>query len=322
MESVTREWIGIDISKSWFDVFGFGESSRFENSLSGFDLFLSWLREREVFVILESTGGHERALRSFCDAHEIPVSVADSVRVKAFGVACGRIHKTDKADAKLLWFYASQMRPGFRTLDRHSIQELRRLVACWNDLRSERLSLSARLRSPGLPEVARKGIDEAVSALQSAIDEVWSSILSLIESDYELSEGAKLLQSIPGIGQSASVQVLANLPEGFLRTARGLARYAGLVPAQRESGSSIRGRSRIVHRCNSNLRSLLYMCSLSASRFCPSLKVFYTSLIARGKAKKQALVAVARKLAHAIYGVLKTKTKYDGGKLIQKPLTR
>lgn len=321
MKSVTRFFVGVDVSKDWIDAFCLGRSARFAQTPEGFASFRSWVELDSFTVVLEPTGGHETALRLFLDDLKIPVVVADCFKVKQLGLALGKMHKTDKIDARMLACYGEICGGQAVEVPRAKVQELKRLVSAWNDLRSELRSLESRLRSPSLPASARKGLEAACVGLDLAVLNVWESILSLLSQDSELSESHALLTSVPGIGVSASVQILANLPEGSLRGSRGLARYAGLVPRQTESGSSIRARSRVSARCNGRLRTLLYLCSLSASRFCPHLKGFKERLLKSGKAKKQALVAVARKLAHAVFAILQSRKPYDGGKLVKQPLT-
>ena len=97
---------------------------------------------------------------------------------------------------------------------------------------------------------------------------------------------------------------------GRFNSARELAAFLGLTPCHRQSGSSLKSRGRLSGRGNKNLRSKLYMPALSAIQHNPEMKAFYETLLKRGKTKKQAVVAVMRKLVHVCYGVINTQTPY------------
>lgn len=309
------QWVGVDVSKDWFDAYVGGREQRFSNTPQGFVSLRVWLGEGDFQVIVEATGGHERALRRFLDEVQIPASVANAAQVYAFGRALGKLHKTDKVDARLLAEFGKMRLPAPSGLDQEHRQELRRLVAAWKSLQAQLLAVASQLRSPEMPDVAKKGLEAAHTGLDIAMLDVMSGIEHLIASHPDLSEDLKLLISIVGVAKVSAVQILAQLPEGELRSARQLAAYSGTAPGIRESGSSVRGASRVPRACNRRFRSVLYMCALVARRFCPHLRAFGDRLAARGKAKKQVIVAVMRKLAHAIHAVLTTRTPYNGEKL-------
>jgi transposase len=124
-----------------------------------------------------------------------------------------------------------------------------------------------------------------------------------------------LLTSIPGIAQISAIQLLGEictLPPDM--SVREWVAHSGLDPAHEVSGTSVRKQSRISRAGNRHLRRALYMPAFVGSRCDPRMKAFYEALIARHKTRLQALVAVARKLLHAVYGVLHTKTPYDDSK--------
>jgi transposase len=313
--SISRIWVGIDVSKGWFDAHCQGRDGRFSNDAAGIAGLLCWLGEGDFHVCLEPTGGHERALRKALAAAGIPVSVAHPAKVAAFARAMGRVHKTDGIDARLLAQYGRLSSPEPSILADESRRELRRLVLTWKSLQGQLLAVRAQLGSPEVAESASRGLSAAESGLDTAMLDVVAAIEGLLKAHPELGAQVALLESVKGIGRTSALQILAHLPEGELRSARELASYAGTVPCQRESGSSVRGRSRVSPRCNRRLRTVLYMCALVARRFCPHLKAFADRLAERGKAKKQVIVAVMRKLAHAIFAVLSTRMPYNGALL-------
>ena len=309
------QWVGIDVSKDWFDVHVEGREKRFSNRMEGLEELVPWLGEGSFQVIVEATGGHERALRKFLDEAQIPTSVANATQVHAFGRALGKLHKTDKVDARLLAEFGRMRVPVPSGLDNERRRELRRLVAAWKSLQGQLLAVDSQLRSPEMPDVAKKGLEAARSGLDIAMLDVMAGIERLVASEADLKEDATLLCSIVGIAKVSAFQILAQLPEGELRSARQFAAYAGTAPGIRQSGSSVRGASRVPRACNRRLRSVLYMCALVARRFCPHLRAFGDRLAERGKTKKQVIVAVMRKLTHAIHAVLSSRMPYNGEKL-------
>ena len=141
-----------------------------------------------------------------------------------------------------------------------------------------------------------------------------------IAADAALRHRYHLLRSIPGMGEISAVQTLAELlllPAD--RDVRQWVAYAGLDPREYSSGTSVRKHTRISKLGNAHLRRALYMPALVASRFDPHLQGFYQHLLIRGKSKRQALVAVARKLLHAIYGMFRSQQPYDGRRLYALP---
>ena len=127
---------------------------------------------------------------------------------------------------------------------------------------------------------------------------------------------------IPGIATISALELLGELaPLSSQMSARQWVAHSGLDPSHRESGTSVHKPSRISRAGNRHLRRALYMPALVAVRHDPHLKAFYESLLGRHKAKMQALIAVARKLLHAIYGIFKSRIPYDGKKLFPQQAT-
>src|SRR6267143_3963587 len=148
---------------------------------------------------------------------------------------------------------------------------------------------------------------------QRAMKKLRQQALQCIAADAQLQQRYQLLRSVPGLGEISAVQTLAELlllPAD--RDVRQWVAYAGLDPREYSSGTSVRKYTRISKVGNAHLRRALYMPALVASRVEPHLRGFYEHLLARGKSKRQALVAVARKLLHAIYGMFRSQRPYDG----------
>ena len=142
----------------------------------------------------------------------------------------------------------------------------------------------------------------------------------VIAGEAALRQRYQQLRSVPGIAENSALQILAELemlPQD--RDVRQWVAYAGLDPREYRSGTSVRQRPRISKVGNRHLRHALYMPALVASRHEPHLRGFYKHLQERGKSKRQALVAVARKLLHAIYGMFRSGQGYDGTRVFPLP---
>lgn len=315
--SVDHIPVGIDVSKSWFDVCVLGDDpriSRFKNDEAGFSDLLKFLGKAPMHVCLEGTGGYERALCLFLSSAGAKLSMANPLMVRRFGESLGIVHKTDRVDARLLAEFCRVTKPHARHFEDGARRELRQLVGAWKDLQRQLLQTKARLRSPMLPESAKQALEIAKNGISDGLDELSLQIDRVLSKDGGLADDVALLSSVPGIAKASALQILAYLPEDGLRSARSLANYAGVAPCQRESGVGRRG-SQIGTRCNRNLRKALFMCAMVARQYSPHLKAFALKLIAAGKTKKQAIVAIMRKLTHAIYAILTTRQPYDGEKL-------
>ncbi len=166
------------------------------------------------------------------------------------------------------------------------------------------------------PRCVREDLKRSLNALSKRILRLRREAVALCRQDAELARKFKQLVGIPGIGETSAVQLLAELasldPE---MTVRQWVALSGLDPAHQMSGTSVHRRSRISRRGNRHLRRAHFMPALVGVRANPYLKAFYLALQARHKTKMQALIAVARKLLHAIYGIFKTNQPFEGAKL-------
>ena len=166
------------------------------------------------------------------------------------------------------------------------------------------------------PPAVVRDIKRALAFQARRIAKMRSAARKTIAADAQLEERFQLLTATPGIGEISATQLLAEtalLAPGL--TVRQWVAHSGLDPAHHDSGTSVHKRPRISRAGNRYLRRALFMPALAAVRCDPHLKAFYEALQIRHKTKLQALVAVARKLLHAIYGIFKTRAPYDGNKL-------
>jgi transposase len=166
-------------------------------------------------------------------------------------------------------------------------------------------------------------VERSIARLERDRKRLLRMARELVQQDAELTRRHALLLSTPGIAETSALQLLAELHSfGVEATARQWVAYAGLDPREHTSGSSVAKKPRISRKGNSNLRRALFMPALVAAQREPHLKAFYERLLARGKAKRQAQVAVMRKLLCAIFGMFKHNQPFDGSKLVTAQVER
>jgi transposase len=282
--------------------------------------YLTHRRER-VRVCMESTGlyGLDTALALQADSR-IELMVANPRAVKDFARALLQRSKTDPLDALLLLEYAARMPfqrwqpPAAEALQITALA--RRIHALTQQCTREKNRLHAAEATATTLRVIVQDLRRSVRGLETAIAKLSRAAHKIVAATPELERRYRLLQSAPGIGAVSALQLLGELvliPANC--DVRQWVAYAGLDPRQHESGSSVHQKACISKVGNRHIRRALYMPALTAVRSAPSLRAFYLHLQARGKCKMVALVAVMRKLLHAIFGMFKHDAPFDGATL-------
>lgn len=315
--------VGIDVSKRKLDLAlllnGKSKSKVFDNTPSGYALLHAWLLERNAIpnaahICLEATGPYSEAVAIALVEAGWPVSVVNPARIKGFAQGELARNKTDRADAALLARFCLAMRP---TLWAPPSPEWRALRA-WVD-RLQALKDMHQQESNRLEAYQASGQLQVVETVHTHLDWLQQQIAKLerdiddhIDHHPDLKRDAVLLESIPGIGNTTVAKILAYA--GDVRRfshAKALAAFIGVTPRQRLSGSSVRGRTMLSRTGHADLRRALYMPGLVARRHNPVLKAFGDRLSETGLAPKAVVGAVMRKLAHLIYGVVKSGKPFD-----------
>jgi transposase len=294
----------------------------FPNTASGHEALLVWLKKRnsQVRVSLEATGIYSLDLALALDAGAyIELMVLNPKLVNRFAQTLRR-SKTDAADAVVLAEYSRRMpfcrwqRPAashlaLRTMSRY----IGSLVVEQAGLKTRQCSAESTATTPRAVLVDLK---RSLAAVERRVKRLRATALKLVEAEVELHQRYQLLTTVPGIGAVNALTILSELillaPE---MTVRQWVASSGLDPMHQQSGTSVNKPSRISRAGNRRLRAALYMSALSAARYDRHLAAFYRALRARHKAGMQALMAVARKMLHAIYGIFKSGTPYDGRRL-------
>jgi len=319
---------GIDVGKATLAVavqpeggHGF-EQCEFANSSSGHKKLLAWLGKWKapVRVSLEATGPYSLDVALALDAAEgIAVAVLNPHRFHRFAETLRR-SKTDAADAVALAEYNRRMEFVAWVRPSESVLELRAISRHIATLTEDHARLKNRLHaarsSAATPRCVLDDLRRSMAGLQKRLVRLRREAMAAIGKDAGLQRKFEHLTGITGIGEVSAVQLLGELagldPE---MTVRQWVAFSGLDPVHQVSGTSVHKPSRISRRGNRHLRRALYMPALSASRFDPHMKAFYNQLLTRHKTKMQAITAIARKLLHAIFGIFKNGTPYNGAKL-------
>jgi transposase len=303
------------------------ESPReFPNTPEGHQSVLRFLERsgRRVRVAMESTGLYGLDLALALHHAGVAVMVANPRAVRHFAKAMLQRSKNDQLDSVVLREFAARMDfqawrpPSASALKLASVA--RRLEALTDMMAAEKNRLHAASLSEALPAIIRRDIERSIQTQQRAIDRLTRAAQEFIAEDPTLARRYELLISIPGFGVTSAVHILAelNLMPADMDVRQWVA-YAGLDPREYRSGTSVHKKVRISKAGNKHLRRALYMPALVAVRCQAQVRAYYEHIQARGKTKMQALVAVMRKLLHAIYGMFKHDQLFDGHKVYLAP---
>lgn len=254
-----------------------------------------------VSIVLEATGSLELPLATQLALADLPVAIVNPRQVRDYAKAMGRLAKTDTIDALVLAHFAQAVRPPQRPLTDPQTRELRAIADRRRQL-VEMLTAEGNRRRTA-PRVVIPQLDEHINWLRARIDDIDKDLQDLIRSSAIWREREQLLRSVPGVGPTLSVTLLAHLPELGCLDRRQIASLVGVAPLNRDSGV-FRGKRKIWGG-RGNIRSTLYMAALVASRHNPVIRDFYQRLCGAGKPKKVALVACMRKLLIILNSLLK-----------------
>jgi transposase len=306
---MTDVTIGIDISKDHLDThrLPLGEHRRFDNTPAGHKALSRWIGERPVRVVYEPTGPYHRKLEVALAAAQMPIVKVNPRQAKRFADAIGQLAKTDRLDAAMLARMGALLGLEPRPVRTAILNDLKDLHLAREALVKDRTAARNRAKSITLALIRRhntarlKQIEEQLTAIDAAI-------LALISADPDLAPRFAILVSIPGVAAVTAAMLVTEMPElGHLEPKQAAA-LAGLAPIARQSGQW-KGKA-FVQGGRRQVRQALYMPALVAMRFNPDLKAKYNKLIAAGKAPKQAITAVMRKLVILANALLRKRAAW------------
>jgi transposase len=308
--------IGIDISKDKLDIYVSTSKTAYviKNTRTAIAHFFkkNKLNCQDItLVVFEATGGYEHALQYWLMSQQIAYHRAHPSRVHHFGQAKGYFAKTDRIDARLLALYAqhndlpanTSTTPYQLTLQAYSTRRTQLKMA----IQAEKNRLHTAL-SP----IARS-IKRQIKQMEQELKLLTTQLHEHLQADPALKKKHELLQTTAGVGPETATVLVAELPELGLLTREQISHLVGVAPQTKDSGKT-RGYRAIRHG-RFYVRKALYMAALVATRFHPKMKMIYQQLLAKGKLKKVALVAVMRKMIILLNAMVKNSTPWRADRI-------
>lgn len=324
------QWFaGIDVSKQQLDITIYKGSEKIlyqttGNTTKEITLFLRGLTQKEKISVddclfcMEHTGIYNSNILKVMDEKKLAVCLESSVQIKQSGGL--QRGKNDKVDSDRIALYAYKNRDFLKLWkpERSVIGQLRRLSSVRERLLNARKQLNA-----GIAEDKKFGdklfnkqmascCRSSLLALENDIKKVEAEIETVIESDDQLRNLYRIIESVPGVGKVKATEIIINTNEfKRINNPRKYACYAGVAPFEHSSGTSVRGKTRVSKKANLKAKSLLHMSSLVASRFCADLKAYYDRKVAEGKNKMSVLNAIKNKIIHRIFACVAQNREYQ-----------
>ena len=299
--------VGIDVSKPYVDFFVLnskadrsGRRPRRVRELIALAAELATLEPQ--LVVLEATGGLETAVWAALEAAGLRVAVVNPKRVRDFARSLGLLAKTDRLDARVLALFGERLRPAATRLPSRQLRDLRELLRHLDalvGLRAQQRTRQWQLQGAAVLASAER----VIASLSQEIALLEQQVEQALREQPAACQRATQLRTAPGIGPKTCWALLADLPELGQLSARQAAALAGLAPLARDSGQ-FRGRRRIAAG-RPGVRKALYLAARAAVRCDPHLAAFRARLLAAGKPKQVALIAVARKLLVALNAMIR-----------------
>ena len=287
--------VGIDVGKSFLDIFIYELELHWQIANTDPDIrnLLTTLKRYKLSrIVVEATGGYERALVEACTAKDLPIIVVQHAQVRQFAKAQGLLAKTDKLDARLIAQFGAVLQPELRALPSHNIRHVKDLLARKRQL-TKRERRSSTVVSKPLKRCRHRThacSKFTIKKLQWVNDRLEKAVAAVTEWRHTY----ELLNSVPGIGDGVTFTLLGELPELGHLTHRQISALCGLAPMNRDSGN-LKGKRRI-RGGRAPIRTVLFMAMLSAIQHNPIIKRFYTRLVENGKHKKVAITACMHKM--------------------------
>lgn len=305
--------VGIDVGKSFLDIniYELDEYWQTENNPVAIKALVSKLaRYKLARVVVEATGGYERDLVEALSLKDLPVVIAQPMKIRQFAKAQGILAKTDKIDARVISQFGAVLKPEPRPLPSLEIRHIRDLLA------RRRQLMDSRTQELNRQHKACKAMYRSHARLIKVLDLEVARIDALLEKRVneidQWQRTAQILLSAPGIGTGVTYTLLGELPELGKLSNRKIAALAGLAPFNNDSGK-MKGKRRI-RGGRAPIRTVLYMAMLSAIQHNLVMQTFYKKLVAQGKHKKVAITACMRKMLSILNTMVHNDTQWQTAK--------
>ena len=310
-ERKEEQFVGIDVSKAMLEVAirPSGERWSVVNEEQGVrELVKALEKTAPTLIVVEATGGIQTLVVAELAAAGLPVAVVNPRQARDFAKATGRLAKTDSIDAEVLANFGQAIRPEVRELKDEQTQLLTALMSRRRQIVDMLTAEKNRLASA--PKAVRKEIRKHIEWLEARLKAMDGQISDSIKENPAWREKDLILRSTPGVGPVLSVSLLAGVPELGKLNRQKLAALVGVAPLNRDSGT-YRG-TRSVWGGRAEVRAVLYMAAVSASRANPVIRAFYHRLVAAGKKPKVALTACMRRLLCILNTMIKNGSRWRG----------
>lgn len=302
--------VGIDVAKDRLDVHVLpsGEAFAVGRDGAGIEAMIARLAPlAPALVGVEATGGFETVVAASLAAANLPVVVVNPAQVRDFAKALGKRAKTDPIDAEVIARFMGATKPEVRALPDEATQALADLVSRRRQI--IQMIVAERQREKRASKRTRRSIVRLLKALQKELTDIDQHVEDTVRGSPVWREKEDLLASVPGVGPVISRTLIAELPELGSLDRRQIAALAGLAPWTRQSGQW-RGRS-FIGGGRATVRTVLFNGALVAAHHNPALRAFYQRLLAAGKSKMAALIAVARKLLTILNAILRDRRPWQ-----------
>lgn len=309
---------GIDVSKQHLDVCWGTQALRVANDAFGWDELIARFTTNAIdLVVIEATGGYERGIVLALQSAGLAVARVNPRQARDFAKSMGVLAKTDKLDARGLRDFAEVLA---RHPDRSKfitpvvIQERAMLASM---MTRRRQLVDMRVAEGNRLEQADARVAKSIRSVLKLLDRQLADIDQDIDHHMEQHFKAQrdLLNSVKGVGAVTTLTLLSALPELGALGRKPIAKLVGIAPLANDSG--YRKGARHIWGGRGEVRSALYMATLSAQRYNPVIKAFYQRLLAAGKPKKVAMVACMRKLLTILNAMMRDKATWDAAKHLQ-----
>ncbi len=303
-------FVGIDVSKDRLDVHlrPSGEAFAVTRDGKGLNELVERLRGLAPYLIaVEATGGFETIVAATVAGANLPLAVVNPAQIRYFARALGKRAKTDGLDAEIIATFAEAVKPEPRALPDEAARLLMELVSRRTQVIEMLVAERQREKRANAPRVL-KSLARHIAALERELPVIDRDIDTLVRGSPAWREKEDLLITFPGVGNTLARTFLAELPELGRLTRRQIASLVGVAPFTRQSGRW-RGKS-MIGGGRSQARVAAFLAALSAIRCNPRLRAFYQALLAAGKPKMVALIAVARKIITILNAMLRDQKQW------------
>jgi len=305
----TSSYVGIDVSKDRLDVAVLGEERvwQVDNTSDGIAKLVQQMENLQPeLIVVEATGGYQRSVVETLFHAGLCVAVVNPARVRQFARACGLLAKTDKLDAQVLAVFGQRVQPKPYAGKSEAEKQLSALLVRRKQLEEMLKAEQNRLRtiSPSL----RGSVERIIAILKEEKKHLEEQIQQLLKEQKAWREQTQILGSAPGVGPVTTATLLADLPELGKMDRKKIAALVGVAPMNYDSGRK-RG-YRKTKGGRTDVRSVLYMSTLVATRYNPVIQTQYQQMLKRGKLKKVALTACMRKFLTILNAMLRDQQHF------------